>query len=312
MENFKLKPNQILIFTDFNSTLVDFDNEYNNMSIGIYDEKCFFATKIVKQKLTICLDEFVKRTGYEPVICVITNADSRVVDNNGYAGITQDMRMMFFDHERMSDEQKQYIFNNTCEKYFKFLVYRDNDYYFEINPLARNIDEMFVAQNFDEKAKSIRLSPDFRKRESVQRLLSMIDSGKNNNRFMIFAGDSIKDDYPMKLVEVPEGVSKIFIRPGKVTKMKPSIMYEFCKAKGDEFVSVNPKTHKKIKCFDENTIQFLTPEDRKKLEGFSDGDYILLTNKCSRGFIEGLYQSIDIIESANNEAKANEMGAFFK
>ncbi len=312
MENFKLKPNQILIFTDFNSTLVDFDNEYNNMSIGIYDDKCFLATRGVKQKLSRCLDEFVKRTGFEPVICVITNADSRVVDNNGYPGISQDMRMMFFDHKRMSDEQKQYIFNNTCEKYFKFLVYRDNDYYFKINPLARNIEEMFKPCYFDSKERNIKLSQDFKKRESVERILSMIDCGKSSSKFIIFAGDSIKDDYPMKLVEVPEGVCKIFIRPGKITKMKPSIMYEFCKAKGDEFVSVNPKTQKKIKCFDENSIKFLTEEDRKKLEGFSDGDHILLTNKCSRGFIEGLYQSIEIIEKIQKEAKLNEMDAFFK
>ena len=127
MDNFKLKPNQMMIFTDFNSTLVDFDNDYNNSGIGVFDEKCFFATKIVKQKLSRCLDEFQKKTGLEPVICVITNADSRVVDNNGYPGITQDMRMTFFDHKKQDEDTKNFVYNHSCEKFFKFLVYRDND-----------------------------------------------------------------------------------------------------------------------------------------------------------------------------------------
>ena len=77
-------------------------------------------------------------------------------------------------------------------------------------------------------------------------------------------------------------------------------MQEFCRAKGVEFSSVHPRTGKKIKAVDESNLQFLTETDRANLLNFSDGDHILLTSKNSRGLIEGLYQSIDIINAVKN------------
>ena len=101
----------------------------------------------------------------------------------------------------------------------------------------------------------------------------------------------------MKFAETPDSVGKIYIRPGKTTKMKPTIAREFCEAKGIEFVSVHPKTGKKMKIFDETTVKFLSDEEKKLLANYSDGDYVLLTNKNSRGFVEGILQAIDIINS---------------
>ena len=130
---------------------------------------------------------------------------------------------------------------------------------------------------------------------STHHLAALIDPDKTRMKHVIFAGDSIEDDYPMKLATTAEGVCKIFIRPGKIQKMKPSVMHEFCRAKGIEFNGVHPRTGKRIKCFDESTIQFLSEEEQRQLKNYDDGDYVVLTNKNSRGFVEGIYAAIDII-----------------
>ena len=119
--------------------------------------------------------------------------------------------------------------------------------------------------------------------------------------FVIFAGDSIIDDYPMKYAVTDHGVSRIFIRPGKVKKLKYSVMQQFCQAKGIEFVAQNPKNKKKIKIIDESTFKFLDEDQQRQLLDFSDGDYILLTNENSRGFVEGIYKAIEIINASKAE-----------
>ena len=60
---------------------------------------------------------------------------------------------------------------------------------------------------------------------------------------------------------------------------------------------------KKIKCFDEQTIKFLSETDRKILENYSNGDMIYLTSENSRGLIEGIYKAIDDIVSAQNASR---------
>lgn len=305
MYDFKLKPNEIMIFTDFNNTLVDYENEYN-YTIGIYDDSKEYAVRGIKTHLTKALHDFEKRTGLTPVICVVTNASAFTIDSNSYAGISRDMNMTFFNHINQSDDIAQHVYETSCEKYFRFLIYKENDFFFKINPLAATLDEMFEPIMFDEKALNIRYISDFKKKESVDRMMSVIDPDKTRSKYIIFAGDSIKDDYPMKLIQMPDGVCKIFIRPGRVQKVKPSIMREFCEAKGDVFETVHPKTGKRIKCFDESTIAWLSEKEKKQLEMYSDGDHVLLTNKNSRGFVEGLYASIDII-NAIKSTKAKEM-----
>ena len=56
---------------------------------------------------------------------------------------------------------------------------------------------------------------------------------------------------------------------------------------------------------DETTFKFLSEEQQKQLLDFSDGDYILLTNENSRGFVEGMYECRDIILEyyGNNKEK---------
>lgn len=306
MNKFLLKDNEIMIFTDFNNTLVDFENEYNSI-IGMYNEKLNQSTMSVKSHLTRCLREFEQKTGLKPVICVVTNASLFSIDGNDAPGIHQDLHMTFFNHTDLSEEKAREMYDYSCEKYFKYLLYKENDCFFEINPLGNSLDDMFVPHMFDESALKIKYAPNFKKRESVERMMTLIDPEKLRTKFCIFAGDSIKDDYPMKLAETAEGVCKIFIRPGKVQKMKKSLMHEFCVAKGIEFLSVHPKTGKVIKCFDEDSVKWLSADEKNMLDNFDDGDHVILTGKNSRGLIEGLYQSIDIINSVKN-ANANTNG----
>ena len=300
MNEFLLKDNEIMIFTDFNNTLVDFENEYNYLD-SRFDEESHLATRVIKNNLSRCLRDFEKETGFTPVICVVTNASAYNIDSNGYTGITQDMRMTFFDHSNQTPERAKEVYDASCEKYFRYLLYKENDCFFKINPLAGSIYEMFEVMPFDESAKSIRYVKQFKKKESVDRIMSLVDPDKTRSKFIIFAGDSISDDYPMKLIETPEGVCKIFIRPGKVQKMKPSVMQEFCLAQGLVFDSVHPRTGKAIKCIDSNNFEFLSEKDKKQLLNYANGDHVLLTNRNSRGFVEGIYQAIDIIKSVKDK-----------
>lgn len=297
MDNFVLKDNEIMIFTDFNNTLVDFENEYNYL-VNRFDEYKIPSSIVLKKNLTKCLNEFEKRTGLTPVICIITNASAFAIDSNNYSGISQDLHMTFFDHISHSKSQARQVYENSCERYFKYLIYRENDIFFKINPLADSVYDMFEVHEFPDDSKNIKMIPQFKKQESIERMIKVIDPNHNKMPFVIFAGDSIKDDYPMKLAKTNQGTCKIFIRPGKVKIMKPSLIYEFCLAKGVEFSSIHPKTGKRIKCFDDKSIQFLNEKDLNSFNEFSDGDHILLTSKNSQGFIEGIYQAIDIINAS--------------
>lgn len=301
MNDFLLKDNEIMIFTDFNNTLVDFENEYNS-AIGMYAYERSLGHRGIKKRISFALDDFEKATGLKPVICVVTNASLNAIDSNGSFGIAEDLYMTFFNHNNMSPERAKEDYENSCEKYFKYLIYKENDVFFKVDPLAPTLEQVFEMIPFPEDACQIRYASNFKKRESVERMLSLIDPDKTRMKHAIFAGDSIADDYPMKLAETVEGVCKIFIRPGKCQKMKPSVMYEFCKAKGLVFNAVHPRTGKKIKCFDESTIQFLSADERLKFDNFDDGNYVLLTNKNSRGFVEGIYKAIDIIKAEQEKA----------
>ena len=295
--NNTIKDNEILIFTDFNNTFVDFHAEYDNQ-IQFYEDFEEFLLN-TKSYMTKCLMVFEKRTGLTPVVCIVTNASMQYVDNNGYRGICHDLMMTFFRHPNADKKQIDYSVNHTCEKYIRYVLHRENDGFFEINPYGKGMEEMFIPHAFSESAMQIK-RPSI-KRESVERFVN--DMGPLKGNFVIFAGDSIIDDYPMKYAVTQQGISKIFIRPGKVKNIKPSIMQQFCLAKGIRFNGVNPKNNKKIKTIDETNLHLMSEEDRRKLESYADGDTILLTSQNSRGFMEGIYKSIDIINAYNGADK---------
>lgn len=293
----EIKDNEILIFTDFNNTFVDFFAEYD-YNIQFYEDFEEYLANL-KHNMSKCLRTFEKETGLTPVICIVTNASMNVVDNNGYRGICYDLMMTLFDHGNFSEEQIKHSVENTCEKYIRFILHKENDVYMEINPYGKGMAEMFRVRRFSDKALEVKHSAV--KRESVERFIT--DFGPIRNKFVIFAGDSIIDDYPMKYAVTEEGVSRIFIRPGHVKNMKPSIMQKFCQAKGVEFDCVNPKNNKKVKVLDATNLHLLSDEDREKLFNYDDGDAVLLTSPNSNGFIDGIYKSIDIIKAYNSGDK---------
>ncbi len=292
----KLKENEILIVTDYNNTFVDYATEFDFRSELYEDFEGFLRRQ--KNGITKSLAEFERRTGLTPVICIVTNASITNIDSNGYRGICNDLKMTFFNHSRQSRETATHEMSNSCEKYIKYVVHKENDGYFEVNPLGTSMEDTFIPRMFSDEAMKIRRNAV--KRESVERLIHEL--GPIKSKAVIFAGDSITDDYPMKYAVTDHGVSKIFIRPGKSRKMRPSVMQQFCEAKGIVFNAINPKNNKKIRVIDETTMKFLSDEQRTQLLDYSDGDHILLTNENSRGFAEGIIQSIEIINSIRDSS----------
>jgi hypothetical protein len=183
------------------------------------------------------------------------------------------------------------------------MIHYENDGFIKINPQATNFSELYTLIPFDDKAMNIRYIEQFRKKESVDRLMSLVDPRKSTSKYILFAGDSIKDDYPMKEIWTPEGVSKIFIRPGKSQKLTYSVMREFCEAKGDVFLSRNPKNGKKIICTDEFSFGLLSEEEKQKILNYHSGDYVYLTQRNSEGFIDGVNKLADLICEQNGSAK---------
>lgn len=291
--NNKIKENEILIFADFNNTLVDYATEFDYRSERFSDFDAYL--RMIKQSISRSLVNFEKETGFTPVICIVTNASLNLVDGNGYNGICYDVMMTFFNHKNMNDKMIDYENNNTCEKYIRYVIHKENNGYFEINPRGSDVVQMFIPHLFSDETMQIKHNQV--KRESVERFI--YEYGTNENKFVIFAGDSIQDDYPMKYAVTKEGINKIFIRPGKVTKIKPSVMQQFCLAKGIEFKCFNPNNNKAIRVIDDYSLRFLSPEQKKQLFEYDDGDTILLTSQNSRGFIEGIYKCAEIIKNSN-------------
>ncbi len=305
-EKLKLAENEIPIFTDFNETLVPFADEYNNSKF-MYTEGRDLEVGSVKIMVTRALKEFEKRTGLKPVLFVVTNASVNAIDGNDAPGIHQDMHMTFFDHNSDDYERAKMVYENSCEKYFRALIYKENDSYFEIHPLASSLDEMFVKSPFSEKAKAIRLDPSHKKLETIERIMTDIGGDRSKIKYAIFAGDSIKDDYPMKMVGGMDGACKIFIRPGKVQKAKPSVMAEFCSSMGISFSKVLTKKGKVKTQFDEEWVNGLPENERHALLNYHGGDHVILTNPNTRGFAEGIYNAIEII-NAQQKAQGNQFG----
>lgn len=308
MDNFRLKPDEMMFFIDFNNTLVDFENEFD--AKWMYDEQRYiYNFRDTRVRLSRALTDFRSLTGIKPVICVVTNAYSWTVDQNQTSGIFNDLFKTFFENDHisnMSEEQVKRYYEKSCEQYFKYLIYRDNDAFYKIDPFANNLERTYKKIQFDDSAMQIRLCPEFKKRESVERMLSVVDPKRNTSRFMIFAGDKIKDDYPMKEIETPDGVSKIFIRPYKAKKITHELMREFAEAKGETFTKISTKTGRKLKTIDQFNFSELPEKEQQQLKNFDSGDIVLLTQKNNRGLVDGIYESAKIIASQKSGGQLGE------
>lgn len=293
----KFKENEVPFFVDFNNTIVDYENECNFLG---RDTDFALVLRTIKKNVSRALMGFEKETGLTPVIFVITNATLQRLDENDYNGICYDVMKTYFDHEGMSNEEIEQEIQSSSEKYKWFLLHKENEGYFEINPRGKDMDEMFIPALFSDETQGITESS--KKKETVARIIN--EFGPVKSGYAVFAGDSIKDDYPMKYAINDSGVSRIFIRPKHCTNLKPNIMAEFALAKGGiSFDCVNPKNGKKVKSIDETTIKFLNEEQLNLLNNYNDGEPVLLTNANTRGFIEGIYQTTKIIQEDLNSNK---------
>lgn len=283
--NFEIKENEMMFFIDFNKTLVSYDDmltRAHSMCFGAFSSS---KPVVSMRQLISSLENFENKTGLTPVICVVTNATIELLDEEtGEPMMLGDFYKIFI---------KNNIFKTKAQKYFKYIMCAENDGFFKVHYNGHTFGESFEWYDFDDKVKSIKKISQFRKCESVERFLEVVDP-KKISQHIFFAGDSIKDDYPMKLARTSEGVCKYFVRPGRNKKMSPERMRMFCEAVGLTF---NSKNHKgqKIKNFDEFNLKYLTPEDRKKLDSYSEGVQILMTQENSSGLIHGIDMVSDII-----------------
>ena len=298
MNEFKLKSNEMMFFLDFNNTLVDYTNEYD-IPRRYFDNLDYVNPYHTRSLISKALVDFEKQTGITPVVCIVTNARVSYLDNNGFLGICNDLyRTFFYEEEKTTIHPKA-----DGRRFFKYLMHYENDAFIKLHPFASTFDDVFEVIPFHQKALDIKYIEQFKKKESVDRLMSLVDPKKQISKYILFAGDSIKDDYPMKEIWTPEGVSKIFIRPSRAQKLTYSVMREFCEAKGDTFSSVNPKNGKKVICTDPVSFALLSPEDQSKILNYDSGDYVYLTTKNTRGLAEGIKMTADLISNGLSHEK---------
>lgn len=294
-DDMRLKPNEIVFFVDYNNTFVDYANEFDSGLRGNWDDRNANPA-LTRHYLIKTLTEFENATGITPRICIVTNAHIDIIDLNGYPGIFQDVKSTFFGTE-----------DQTLAKYIKYLVYRENDGFFKINPNGDGYMGLFEYQEFDDSQKMIRFVPEMKKLETVSRMMSLLEpemeSGKMTGKYILFAGDSIKDDYPMMKFNTPQGVSKVFVRPRKVQKMSKNLMWKFSQALGDKTTSVNPKTKRPFAVIDDGNFEMLSESDKKIIENYACGGRVLLTQKNSRGFMDGIRELQKMIVSGGNYQK---------
>ncbi len=296
--NFQIKENQMLFFVDYNKTLVNYNDIGMRAHSMFYDNYNSSKPLVSMRYLTKSLVDFEKLTGFTPVICVVSNASFNLKEKDGSILLLHDFFFFFFLNKDVNNEA-------SCLRFFKYIVLRENDGFFKIIPNKKSFEESFEWVEFSEQNKAIKMNEQFRKCESVQRLLNVFDPNKISKN-IFFAGDDIKDDYPMKLVKTNNGVCKIFVRPGRSRKLTYSKMREFCEAKGYEFSSTN-QNNQKLRCFDNFTFKYINDKDKNALFNFNDGDHVVLTQANSDGLVEGIKKATEIILNSGVCQKQNQM-----
>lgn len=295
---FLLNDDEMVFFIDYNNTLVDYENEFDIGYRGSFDGVVQNSV-ISRVYLLETLQKFEAATGIKPRICIVTNAHRDSIDVNGFPGIFNDVKMTFFNTgKKMTD---------GFERYIKYLVYRENDGFFTINPGRGELFDLFDFHEFGDEAKSIRLVEDFKKLETVKRMMTILDpeAGTKNgiSKHILFAGDSIRDDYPMMRFETEEGISKVFVRPRKVQRMSANMMWKFYTAAGGTLSSIHPKTNKPFSFVDDGNFSLLSETDRRLIEGYAFGGRVFLTQKNSRGLMDGIRSLQEIIVSSGMRPK---------
>lgn len=296
--DFQIKDNEMLFFVDYNKTLVNYSD------IGMREHSMFYdyynsSKPLTSMRyLTKSLVEFEKQTGLTPVISIVSNASFNLKEKDGSIMLLSDFYNLFVKHNDASNP-------NSCLRFFKYIALKENNGFFRIIPNQPTFEQSFEWVEFSDAEKQIRYSENFRKRETVERLMKVIDPAKKSKN-IFFAGDDIKDDYPMKLVKTEEGVCKIFIRPGWSRRLTYSKMRQFAEAKGHEFTSTNWR-NQRLRCLDNYTIKYLNEADKKALENYNDGDHVVLTQSNSDGLVEGIRKAAEIVTTAKTNETKNQM-----
>ena len=306
--------NVIPFFLDFNFTLVDYGNEVGMGQVGDKDDDLH----IMKSRLSHALKKFEQETGYTPEVYIVTNASRTKVDKNGYVGVCYDIMKTFFDHERQTEAEAETEIKKSCEKYIKGVVYHENDGYYSIDPKGKSMEEMFVFQEFSDKAMQIHYDkpvdpkpikgkkplegPEI-KRESVARLIAdkeyLIEEG-----FIVCAGDSVEWDFPMANALPEKGLNRIYINTNGLDFKKASVKYLLCEARGEFIHLVNPKNGKPQGVDDQSLNAFGSREDHKKIENFAGDCKVYFKHKGSFGLQAGIDHAIEHV----NELTASQYG----
>ena len=325
LKKFQIKDNQIIFFVDYNRTLVNYDRIDLQTHKGYYEG--YSHSPIELGYLLKALVTLEQKTGFEPVICIITKADDEMYNLSGETMMLRDFYDVVLANK--SPETSRLVF-----KYFKYLTLLKNDGFYEINPSAKNFQEAFIRHNFSDQIMGIRIGDgseeyaDYVKLETVERLMCVLDP-EGVSRRIVFAGDN-RTDYLMSLVMTTSGVKKTFIEPTNKRRssktdengdkkisydIKRRIVLEreklIRKSRGQEeediFTSVNPRTLKKVVSVDRHTAdRLLNEHDKDLLKSFNldlSGNEmeIIITDPNSNGLIKGIYKLIDIMTGEEAE-----------
>ncbi len=179
--NFQIKENQMLFFVDYNKTLVNYNDIGMRAHSMFYDNYNSSKPLVSMRYLTKSLVDFEKLTGFTPVICVVSNASFNLKEKDGSILLLHDFFNLFVLNKDVNNEA-------SCLRFFKYIVLRENDGFFKIIPNKKSFEESFEWVEFSEQNKAIKMNEQFRKCESVQRLLNVFDPNKISKN-IFFAGD---------------------------------------------------------------------------------------------------------------------------
>lgn len=312
LAKFQIKDDQILFFIDYNRTLVNYD--LVNTRKQTYFRDTYNDSPIELEYLIKALKLFEQNTGFQPVVCVVTNTDQKLQNLSGETMMLRD----FYDYilNRGNDEVQ-----NLIRKYFKFTILSNNDGFYEINENFSSFENAYIRHQYPDAINRIKFDEHYKKLETVEKHMCVVDP-TGVSRVIVFAGDN-RSDYHMALMQTTSAVRKIFIEttnerksirskakrkernklglktPKKISydKMRRFVLEREGR---DVFTTINYNSGKKFISVDDDTIGRLSDEDRAYLEGFSkdlNGNIIdiIITGPNSNGLIKGIKKANEIV-----------------